>query len=119
MQRKIFFILLLFYVSSFLYAQQSPVQSNLTNLEDYVINLENESLMQKMLIESLEEQLSNANQSVESLNLQLEEAYQLQEMQSNSLKKLEFKCKVLRISLEVGIPVSIIATGILCYCLNN
>lgn len=118
-KKEILLSLLCLFCCFHLSAQTSPVQSNLTNLEDYVINLENESLTQKILINNLEEQLNNANQSVENLNNQLIEILAQQEMQSKLLKKYEFKCKVLKVSLVVGIPIAITTTGILCYYLNN
>lgn len=98
---------------------QSPIQENLTNLEDYVVSIENESLKQNERITNLEEQLDSANQYVLSLENQLEEISKQQEMQSKQSKNLEFKCNVLKVSLGISIGASITSIGILCWALNS
>jgi len=71
-------VLLLLYFSWCLFSEvpQSSTQESLTSLEDFVISFENESLTQKILIEDLQKQLNEANQSVETLNAQLTEISQ-------------------------------------------
>lgn len=114
MWKRFISVLLLFCFSWCLFSEapQSSIQSGLTSLENFVVNFENESLTQKILIDSLQNQLNEANQSVTSLETQLAEASQLQEQQSNLLKKYEFKCKVLKWSLVVstGIAITTVST---------
>lgn len=98
---------------------QSPVQPKLSKLEDYVIALENNSLEQQILLQSLEEQLQTANQSVESLKEQLQEALKQQETQSTLLKKSELECRNLKIALVFGIPATITITGMVFLAWNN
>lgn len=124
--RKLVLVTLLLLSSAFYCYSQEPsqqpqpsTQENLTKLEDFVINFENESLTQKILIEDLQRQLNEANQSVETLNAQLTEISQLQEQQSKLLKKSEFKCKVLKWSLVISIPTAIIVTGIVYSACNK
>ena len=112
---------LLFLLLPFCLSAQPSAQSSLSSLEDFVVNFENESLTQKILIEDLQKQLGTAKQSVESLESQLTEISELQERQSNLLKKYEFKCKVYKIVLTVTIPVTIMSIGttILAWNVNN
>ena len=98
---------------------QSPVQPNLSKLEDYVTALESNSLERQILLQSLEEQLQTANQSVENLKEQLQEALKQQEMQSTLLKKSELECRNLKIALVFVIPASITITGMVFLAWTN
>lgn len=118
MWKKCFVLLALFVLVSRCFAQSS-LDTNISTLEDYVINLENESLTQKILIENLQIQLQDAKTSQENLTTQLAEISKQQEMQSNSLKKSEFKCKVLGWSLGISLGMTITSIGIMCLVLNN
>ena len=118
--KRIFLLLLLFLQSVLLYSQAtSTIQSNLTSLEDYAMNIQNNSLQQQMKIQSLEEQLKNAKISQEALeNSVIEISAQAEEL-LKSQKSLEAKCMNLKVALGVSISLSIISTGILIMALNN
>ena len=116
--KKIFILLLL--QCFLLYSQEtSTVQSNLTGIEDYAISIENNSLQQKMQIESLEQQLKNAKASQEALENSVIEISNQAEKLLKSQKNLEAKCMNLKIALGVSISLSIITTGTLIMVLNN
>lgn len=118
-KRKLFCVLVAFFLLPYLAFGQSQAQSNLSNLEDYVISIENESLKQKERIESLEQELNSANQSVENLNVQLKEMSALQERQSNLSKKSELRCTVLSWSLGISVGINIIAIGTIYFLVNK
>lgn len=117
MWKRLLTVSLLFLLSFSVYAQSST-QENLTNLEDYVVSIENESLKQNERITNLEEQLDSANQYVLNLENQLEEISKQQEMQSKQSKNLEFKCNALKVSLGISIGIDIIAIPIVIWALN-
>ena len=73
----------------------------------------------KKEVEFAETNLEYVYQSVENLEIQLTEISELQEKQSNLLKKYEYKCKVLKWSLVISIPTTIIGTGIVYTALNS
>ena len=116
--KRIFFLLLLLH--SALYCQEvSTIQSNITSIEDYAINIENSSLQQKMQIESLQQQLKNAKESQEALeNSVIEISAQAKEL-LKSQKNLERRCMSLKIALGVSASLSIISTGIMSLILVN
>ena len=116
--KRIFILLLLLH--SVLYSKTiSTVQSNLTSIEDYTINIENNSLQQQMKIESLEKQLKNAKESQEALEKSVIEISAQAKELLNSQKNLETKCMNLKIALGVSISLNIIATGIMSLILVN
>ena len=98
---------------------ESKAQFNITILEDYLTNLESNSLTQQILIEDLQKQLDNANASLQNSEQQLKQISQLQDKQSKYLKNLEFKYKNLKIAFKVTVPVTIIATGIVTWGLTS
>ena len=116
--KSIFILLLL--QCSLLYSQPtSTIQSNLTDIEDFAINIENNSLQQQMKIQSLEEQLKNAKASQKALeNSVIEISAQAEELLS-SQKNLEAKCMNLKVALGISVSLSIIVTGTLIMVLNN
>ena len=117
--KKLFAGLLFLLLSASLQAQQS-VQSNLSSLEEFVMSFENESFLQKILIEDLQKQLGTANQSVENLESQLAEMSELQEKQSKLLRKQELLLKTWKTVATVGIPLTIIiTTGIVFTACNS
>ena len=119
MNIKSIFILLLLQCSLLYCQQTSTIQSNLTDIEDFAINIENNSLQQKKQIESLEEQLKNAKASQKALeNSVIEISAQAEEL-LNSQKNLEAKCMNLKVALGISVSLSIIATGTLIMVLNN
>lgn len=118
--RRLSLLLLSLLLHSVLYSQAtSTVQSNLTSIEDFAINIENNSLQQEMKIQSLEEQLKNAKASQEALeNSVIEISAQAEEL-LNSQKSLEHRCMNLKVALVVSISLNIIATGITYMVLSN
>lgn len=118
--RRLSLLFLLLLLHSLLYCQPtSTVQSNLTSIEDYAINIELNSLQQEMKIENLEEQLKNARASQEALeNSVIEISAQAEEL-LNSQKNLERKCMNLKVALGVSVSLSIISIGTLIMVLNN
>lgn len=118
--RRLSLLFLLLLLHSVLYSQAtSTIQSNLTSIEDYAINIELNSLQQEMKIESLEEQLKNARASQEALeNSVIEISAQAEEL-LNSQKNLERKCMNLKVALGVSVSLSIISIGTLIMVLNN
>ena len=68
---------------------QSTVQSNLTNLEQLMTDLQNSSIERQILVQDLQKQLESANQSVDNLTNQVDEISQISEQHSKLLKKQE------------------------------
>lgn len=116
--KKLFILFLL--SCSLLYCQPtSTIQHNLTNIEDYAINIELNSIEQQMKIQSLEKQLKNAKASQEALeNSVIEISAQAEEL-LNSQKNLEAKCMNLKVALGVSVSLSIISIGIMSFVLVN
>lgn len=105
-------ILLLAFLSQPLYSLElysSPAQSNLTDLEQLMTDLQNDSVTQRILVEDLQKQLETANQSVENLTESLNEISELQKTQSKLLKKQDTTLKVLKWSLVLSIPIAFTA----------
>ena len=115
---KLFILLLL--QCSLLYCQPtSTIQSNLTSIEDYALNIENNSLQQKMQIESLEKQLENAKASQKALENSVIEISAQADKLLNSQKSLEQKCMNLKIALGVSVSLNIISIGTLIIMMSN
>ena len=116
--KRIFFLLLLLH--SALYCQPtSTIQSNLTDIEDFALNIEQNSIQQQMKIESLEKQLKNAKISQEALENSVIEISAQADKLLSSLNKSERRCMNLKIALGVSISLSIITTGIMSLVLVN
>ena len=116
--KKLFILLLL--QCSVLYSQEiSTIQSNLTDIEDYALNIENNSLQQKMQIESLQIELENAKESQKALENSLIEISNQAETLLKSQKSLEQNCMSLKIALGVSVSLSIISIGTLIIMMNN
>ena len=97
----------------------STVQSNLTSIEDYAINIENNSLQQKKQIELLTIDLAESQKLLEDYMKQQKEMSQMQEALLKSQKSLEHRCMNLKVALGVSISLNIIATGITYMVLSN
>ena len=116
--KKLFILFLL--SCSLLYCQPtSTIQSNLTNIEDFAMNIEMSSIEQQMKLNFLEEQLKNAKASQEASENSVIEMSNQVETLLKSQKNLEAKCMNLKVALGVSISLSIISTGILIMALNN
>ena len=116
--KRILFLLLL--QCSLLYCQPtSTVQSNITSIEDYAINIENNSLQQKKKIESLQIDLAESQKLLDDYMKQQKEMSQMQEELLKQLKCYEAKSKNWRTVAEVSISMSIISIGTLIIMMNN
>ena len=116
--KRILFLLLL--QCSLLYCQPtSTIQSSITSIEDYAMNIEQNSIQQQMKIESLEKQLENAKASQKALENSVIEISAQADKLLNSQKSLERKCMSLKIALGVSVSMSIISIGTLIIMMNN
>src|SRR5574344_2090940 len=97
-------ILFLFLLScSLLHCQPtSTIQSNLTSIEDYAMNIENNSLQQKMQIESLQIDVEESQRLLEESKKQQIQTLQMQEELLKQLKSYEAKSKSLKIVAVVS-----------------
>lgn len=118
-KRILLFILLLF-LHSLLYSQEtSAIQSNLSTLEDTLIQLENNSLDQKNIIESLQKDLEASQLTSKNWeSLQKETSAELDNA-LKSLKRQELLCKSWKIVAGVSISVNIIAIGIMSFAIKD
>ena len=119
MKVKRIFILFLLSCSLLHCQPTSTIQSNLTSIEDFAINIEMSSIEQQMKLNFLEEQLKNAKASQEASENSVIEISNQVETLLKSQKSLEAKCMNLKVALGVSVSLNIIATGILILVLNN
>ena len=120
MNVKRILLLFLLLLHSVLYSQPtSSIQSNLTDIEDYAIDIEQNSIMQQAKIEDLQKQLKNAKASQEALENSVIEMSNQLEKSLKSQKSLEAKCMNLKVALVVSASLSIISTGIMSLVLVN
>ena len=115
MKRLVSIVLLLVFLLSSLFCWEPPVYSGLTQLEDKLTFLEDNSLKQQNQITLLqgnlkiaEQDLNNAILYSKNLETQLDEALKQSEIVSNSLKNKDITLRVLSITLTVAIPTSFI-----------
>lgn len=120
--RKLLLLSLLLWLAPLCFSQQSTSQSSLTQLEDYITQLENNSIEQLEKIESLQaslkssellleqstKKLENSEKSLEEVSVQLEK-------QSKSLKSSELKLWIWRGVAAVSIGTAITTTMILIF----
>ena len=119
MWQKRLLILLVLFLYCFCSLTASEIQNNLTSIEDTLIQLENNSLEQKNIIESLQKDLEASQLTCINLeNLQKGMSVELDNA-LKSLKKQELLCKSWRIAAGVSISVSIISIGTLIMVLNK
>ena len=114
------FLTLLLVLFSFCFCSvASEIQQGLTDIEDTLIQLENNSLEQKNIIESLQKDLKTSLLTSKNWeNLQKETSAELDNA-LKSLKKQELLCKSWRIAAGVSVSVSIISIGTLIIMMNN
>ena len=115
MKRLVSTLLLFVFLLSSLFCWEPPVYSGLTQLEDKLTFLEDNSLKQQNQITLLqgnlkiaEQDLNNAILYSKNLETQLDEALKQSEIVSNSLKNKDITLRVLSITLTVAIPTSFI-----------
>lgn len=117
---KRFLTLLLVLFSFCFYSVASEIQQGLTSIEDFAINIENSSLMQKQQIELLTIDLSVCKKLLEDYQTQQIKTLQTQEALLKQLKDLEQKCRNWKTFAMVAIPLTAItATGITYMVLSN
>ena len=117
-QKRFLIALLLFSFCVCSFTAQSA-QENLTKLEDTLIQLENNSLEQKNIIENLQKDLEASQLMCINLeNLRIEMSAELDNA-LKSLKKQELLCKNWKIAAGVSVSVSIISIGTLFIMMNN
>ena len=114
------FLTLLLVLFSFCFCSvASEIQNNLTNIEDTLIQLENNSLEQKNIIENLQKDLEASQITCINLeNLRIEMSVELDNA-LKSLKKQELLCRSWRIAAGVSVSLSIISIGTLIIMMNN
>ena len=113
-------VLLVLFLYCFCSLTASEIQNNLTSIEDTLIQLENNSLEQKNIIESLQKDLEASQLTCKSWeNLQKETSAELDNA-LKSLKKQELLYRSWKTFAMVAIPLTAItATGITYMVLNN
>ena len=91
----------------------SEIQQGLTSIEDFAINIENNSLQQKKQIELLTIDLAESQKLLDDYMKQQNEMSQMQEALLKQLKCYERKYKSWKTFAMVAIPLTAItATGI-------
>ena len=116
---KKFLTLLLVLFSFCFYSVASEIQNNLTSIEDTLIQLENNSLEQKNIIENLQKELEASQLTCINLeNLRIEMSVELDNA-LKSLKKQELLCRNWKIVAGVSVSLSIISIGTLIIMMNN
>ena len=114
------FLTLLLALFSFCFCSAaSEIQQSLTSIEDFAINIQNNSLQQQKEIELLTIDLAESQKLLEDYMKQQKEMSQMQEALLKQLKGLEQKCKSWRIAAGVSVSVSIISIGTLIIMMNN
>ena len=110
--KRFLIALLLFSFCVYSFTAQSA-QENLTKLEDYIINISNDTLKQNEYVIELERLVKKSEQ-------QQKEQLKMQEMLQKQLNYYESKCRNWKTFAMVAIPLTAItATGITYMVLNN
>ena len=110
--KRLLIALLLFSFCVCSFTAQSA-QENLTKLEDYIINISNDTLKQNEYVIELERLVKKSEQ-------QQKEQLKMQEMLQKQLNYYESKCRNWKTFAMVAIPLTAItATGITYMVLNN
>ena len=120
MWQKRFLILLLVLFSFCFYSVASEIQQGLTSIEDYAINIQNNSLQQQKQIELLTIDLAESQKLLDDYMKRQNEMSQMQEALLKQLKCYERKYKSWKTFAMVVIPLTAItATGITYMVLSN
>ena len=110
------FVLFSFCVCSF---TAQSAQENLTKIEDYAINILNNSEQQKKETESLKIDLEGYKMLWEDSQKQQTQMLMEREILSKQLKDYERKCRNWKIVAGVTVSVSIISIGTIFLILTN
>ena len=120
MWQKRFLTLLLVLFSFCFYSVASEIQQGLTSIEDYAINIQNNSLQQQKQIELLTIDLAESQKLLDDYMKRQNEMSQMQEALVKQLKCYERKYKSWKTFAMVVIPLTAItATGITYMVLSN
>ena len=120
MWQKRFLTLLLVLFSFCFYSVASEIQQGLTSIEDYAINIQNNSLQQQKQIELLTIDLAESQKLLDDYMKRQNEMSQMQEALLKQLKCYERKYKSWKTFAMVVIPLTAItATGITYMVLSN
>lgn len=92
----------------------SEIQQGLTDIEDFAINIQNNSMQQqKMQIESLQIELAESQKLLDDYMKRQNEMSQMQEELLKQLKSYEAKYKSWKTFAMVAIPLTAITTGLI------
>ena len=117
---KKFLTLLLVLFSFCFYSVASEIQQGLTSIEDFAINIQNNSLQQQKQIELLTIDLAESQKLLEDYMKQQNEMSQMHEALLKQLNYYERKYKSWKTFAMVVIPLTAItATGITYMVLSN
>ena len=117
---KRFLTLLLVLFSFCFYSVASEIQQGLTSIEDFAINIQNNSLQQQKKIELLTIDLAESQKLLEDYMKQRNELLQMQEALLKQRNYYESKYKIWKTFAMVAIPLTAItATGITYMVLSN
>lgn len=105
--------LLLVLFSFCFYSVASEIQRGLTSIEDFAINIENNSLQQQKQIELLTIDLAESQKLLEDYQKQQSEMSQMQEALLKQRNYYERKYKSWKTFVMVVIPLTAITTGLI------
>lgn len=119
--RRLFLLFLFLSVSPVVLSAQEvggTLDQDLDQLEKNLIQLQNDSLQQQILIDNLqmnlnmsEQSLKTQNELLENSQKQLNEALEQYKTVSNSYATLEKKLKNWKLAFWIGVPTSIVLTS--------
>ena len=121
MWQKRFLTLLLVLFSFCFYSVASEIQQGLTSIEDFAINIENNSLQQQKQIELLTIDLTESQKLLDDYMKRQNEMSQMQEALLKQRNYYERKYKSWKTFAMVAIPLTIITTTGITYmvCSNK
>lgn len=110
---KKFLTLFLVLFSFCFYSVASEIQQGLTSIEDFAINIQNNSLQHQKQIELLTIDLAESQKLLEEYMKQQNEMSQMHEALLKQLKSYERKYKNWKTFATVAIPLTAITTGLI------
>lgn len=113
MWQKRLLILLLVLFSFCFYSASSEIQQSLTSIEDFAINIQNNSMQQQKQIELLTIDLAESQKLLEDYMKQQKEMSQMQEALLKQRNYYERKYKSWKTFAMVVIPLTAITTGLI------
>ena len=110
---KKFLTLVLLLFSFCFYSVASEIQQGLTSIEDFAINIQNNSMKQQKQIELLTIDLAESQKLLEDYQKQQSEMSQMQEALLKQLSYYERKYKSWKTFAMITIPLTAITTGLI------